>query len=78
MHISTTGFRKSTYSQHNGGCVEAGLFKKSSHSLHDNCIEAGQFGSVVKVADTTQRDDPHRPVLAFSPAAWQAFVNTLK
>lgn len=78
MHISTNEFRKSSFSQHNGGCLEAGIFQKSTHSQPQNCLEAGIFGTEVRVADTTQAHNPHRPVLAFSPAAWQEFVNTLK
>lgn len=78
MSIARDHFRKASYSQHNGGCVEVGLFGKSSYSQQENCLEVGQFGQTVKVADTTQRQDPHRPVLSFSPAIWQDFVNTLK
>jgi len=39
-----------------------------------SCVEARQDG-VVQVRDTK---DPHSPILEFSPASWQAFVDGLK
>jgi uncharacterized protein DUF397 len=79
--VEVGAFRKSSHSVplDSDSCLEAGIFQKSSHSNdYDACLEAGVFGYEVRIADTTQRDDPHRPVLAVSPAAWQAFIDTLK
>ena len=69
-HNGCVEWRTSTYSAGNGACVQ---WRKSSHS--------GSNGHCVEVADGVQvRDskDPDGPVLSFTPAAWQAFINTLK
>jgi hypothetical protein len=58
-------FRKSTYSNPSGNCVEAGDFRTSSHG-----------GARVRVRDT--KDAGTGPVLSFTPAAWAAFTGGLK
>ena len=78
------GWRKSSYSAHNGSCVE---WRKSSHSAGNGaCVQwrkSSHSGGTecVEVADGVQvRDskDPDGPVLAFTPAEWRAFIGTLK
>ena len=76
---------KSSYSTANGDCVE---WRKSSHSTSNgHCVQwrksshSNLNGSCVEVADRVQvRDskDPDGPVLTFTPAEWQAFINGLK
>ncbi len=77
--VEVGAFRKSSHS-FNGDCVEVGAFAKSSYSggANSNCVEAGQFGMEIRVADTTQQGDPDRPVLAFEPEVWQMFVDSFK
>ena len=83
MHLNRTAvtWRKSTYSGGDGGdCIEASdslthaRWRKSTYSDGDggNCIEVADDGAdVVPVRDSK---DPQGPVLAFTPAAWTAFV----
>jgi hypothetical protein len=47
------------------------MWRKSSFSFSNgNCIEVAD-GQLVAVRDSK---DPSGPVLAFSPAAWRAFI----
>jgi hypothetical protein len=49
---------------------------KSSYSnSFSNCVEAGLGPEAVAVRDSK---DPAGPVLAFTPAAWDAFVAAVK
>jgi hypothetical protein len=73
-------FRKSTRSGGSGNCVEVaalpldGVFRKSSRSGGSgDCVEVAAVPGTVQVRDSK---DPAGPVLAFSPAAWRAFVAT--
>ena len=68
-------WRKSSFSFSNGNCAEVAAWRKSSHSEAGNCAEVGQDGAVVGVRDTK---DPGGPVLAFSAAAWVAFLAGLR
>jgi len=45
----------------------------SRFSKRTNCVQVRQRGTV----DVRDSQDPG-PVLRFSPAAWQAFLNTIK
>lgn len=74
-------WRKSSYSGGSGGdCIEASdsltsaSWRKSTYSGGDGgeCIEvADGVTGLVPVRDSK---DPHGPALAFTPAAWTAFV----
>ncbi|QIZ35890.1 DUF397 domain-containing protein [Saccharopolyspora sp. ASAGF58] len=68
-------WRKSSYSQGQGTCVEVG-WRKSSYSPHnDNCVEVGVGFDAVGIRDTKDRDGGH---LAVTPARWQAFLRAVK
>jgi hypothetical protein len=74
--ITVNGWRKSSHSFANGNCAEVGAWRKSSASAAcGDCAEVGQDGAVVFMRDSK---DPDGPVLAFSPAAWAAFLAGLK
>ena len=53
-------------------------WRKSSYSGNNggDCIEAGNGSGLVAVRDT--KDGGNGPVLGFTPAAWTAFLATLK
>ncbi|AXK35091.1 DUF397 domain-containing protein [Streptomyces armeniacus] len=77
--FSTVAWRKSSYSNTDGGnCVEVG-WHKSTHSNTDggDCVEVS--GSAAAGA-TLVRDSkrPAGPVVAFGDAAWGAFVAGLR
>jgi hypothetical protein len=48
------------------------VWQKSSHSGHNACVEVAFVGQKVAVRNSM---DPNGPVLVFSSAEWQAFVN---
>jgi hypothetical protein len=52
-------------------------WRKSTYSGNGgaSCVEVGQSGPGIAVRDTTQHGQG--PVLAFSPAAWRAFLRGL-
>ena len=69
-HNGCVEWRTSSYSAGNGACVQ---WRKSSHSnLNGSCVEVADR---VQVRDSK---DPDGPVLTFTPAEWQAFINGLK
>ena len=87
------GWRKSTYSYANGNCVEV-AWRKASGSFangdrievgwqkaqagngHSQCVEAGTGAcGMVHVRDSK---DPGGPVLAFTRARWDAFIQGVK
>ncbi|MEU5236223.1 DUF397 domain-containing protein [Streptomyces lydicus] len=85
--LSTARWRKSTYSDGNGGnCIEvadhfpgAATWRKSSYSDDNggNCVEvADDFPGVVPVRDSKAGADG--PVVAVSASAWSAFVGAVK
>ena len=74
---SMTQWRKSSYS--NGGanaCVEVATWRKSSYSSNGGatCVEVASTDGVL-VRDTTNRDGG---TLAFSAAAWERFLGTIR
>ncbi len=71
-------WRKSSRSNSQGACVEAGSWRKTSYSSPTgaNCVEAGYGAGTVGVRDT--KDHGRGPVLEFTPQAWAAFTGGLK
>jgi hypothetical protein len=68
-------YRKSTYSQVYGNCVEVDAFRKSSHSFaNGGCVEVGD-GSAIAVRDTTNREGG---TLLFTSDAWEKFTGSLR
>lgn len=88
MDLSHVTWRKSSRSNANGGqCVEVGVWHKSSLSGNgSNCVEVAladspQLGTdpeVDRLFLVRDSKDPDGPVLAFSPAEWDAFLITIK
>ncbi|MFF8370665.1 DUF397 domain-containing protein [Streptomyces lydicus] len=85
--LSTARWRKSTYSDGNGGnCVEvaedfpgAATWRKSSYSDQNggSCVEvADHFPGVVPVRDSKAGADG--PVIAVPASAWSAFIGAVK
>jgi hypothetical protein len=75
------GWRKSSYSNGNGGqCVEVGAlpWRKSSYSNGggSNCVEAGHVPGAVLVRDT--KDHGAGPVLRVSAETWRAFIAAIR
>ncbi|WP_432143090.1 DUF397 domain-containing protein [Streptomyces sp. bgisy084] len=86
IDLSTVTWRKSSYSNQDGGaCIEvsddllsAATWRKSSHSNPDggNCVEvADGFPALVPVRDSKA---PHGPALLFGAPAWASFVTAVK
>jgi hypothetical protein len=78
LDLSRAAWRKSTYSNNGGACVEvATVWRKSTYSGNGgDCVEVASGGpDVVAVRDSK---DPDGPNLAFTPADWKAFTRTVK
>ena len=75
-----TAWRKSTYSNSSGNCVEiatAAGWRKSSHSSGTgNCVEVAAVQRTVGVRDSKQHG--RGPILEFATADWQAFTAGVK
>jgi hypothetical protein len=74
--VTTTAWRKSSYSNGNGGaCVEVGvIWRKSSYSGANggDCVEVA--GSVPRGVAVRDSKDPEGLALTFTPAAWESFT----
>ncbi|WP_326797955.1 DUF397 domain-containing protein [Streptomyces sp. NBC_01808] len=72
-------WRKSSYSESNGGnCIEvAAEWRTSSYSESNggDCVEVKTTPTAIPVRDSK---DPEGPQLAFTPAAWTAFLASVK
>lgn len=70
-------WRKSSYSNEQGNCVEiAGNWRKSSYTADQgNCVEAAHGEPGILVRDSK---DPAGPVLRFGAAEWQTFTSDVK
>ncbi|WP_407560696.1 DUF397 domain-containing protein [Streptomyces sp. 184] len=72
-------WRKSSYSESNGGnCIEvAAEWRTSSYSEANggDCVEVKTTPTAIPVRDSK---DPEGPQLAFTPAAWTAFLAAVK
>ena len=75
--MSRAPWRKSTYSNNGGNCVEVATWRKASYSGNGGeCVEAGvaEAGWVL-VRDTTDRGGS---TLTFPATAWHTFAADLK
>jgi Domain of unknown function (DUF397) len=82
LDLTTAQWRKSSYSDFQGQCVEVAALQgarwsKSSYSMPEanQCIEVAAAGGIVAVRDSK---DPQGPALAFAPAAFAAFVDAVR
>jgi hypothetical protein len=65
---------KSSYSHALQNCVEVTAWRTAARCNHGECVEAGNGPGVVAVRDSKH---PDGAVLAFTPAAWQAFLGKI-
>ena len=77
LELSRAAWRKSTYSNNGGACVEvAAVWRKSAHSNNGgNCVEVAPVPGAVAVRDSR---DPGGPALAFTPEQWAVFTGIVK
>ncbi len=80
MDLAHVTWRKASYSGSNNQCVEVGVWREASYSTaNGTCVEVSATGAVgpdvVLVRDSKDRDGGR---LAFTAAAWDAFVAGVK
>jgi hypothetical protein len=68
-------WRKSSFSGHNGSCVEVAWRKSSFSDHYGACVEVALPGPAVGVRDSKNVGSGH---LAIPPGGWTAFVNAVK
>jgi Domain of unknown function (DUF397) len=73
-----TGWRKSSYSNDSGNCVEVATgWRKSSYSdANGGCVEVAGAGRMIAVRDTKQHG--RGPILECSTATWRGFIADVK
>jgi hypothetical protein len=76
MDSEYVGWRKASYSNGSGNCVEVGQWRKASYSNgQGDCVEVGHDVDVIAVRDTKDHDGG---ALAFTTEAWAVFTTSLK
>jgi hypothetical protein len=78
-HATYTSWRKSSYSNNSGNCVEVAFadWRKSSYSnASGNCVEVAAADSAVGVRDSKQHGCG--PVLELTRRQWDAFIHAAK
>ncbi len=75
-HCLEARWRKSGRSINGGHCLEAAFRKSSFSHANGSCTEAALRDGTVLVRDS--RLGETSPVLAFSPGAWQVFLDGIK
>jgi hypothetical protein len=87
IYLQEPVWRKASYSNPNGACMEVAVWRKASYSESGNCAEVGSYRksrigageAVVGIRDTKQADlGGARTVLEFGPAAWLEFTTKIK
>jgi hypothetical protein len=69
-------WRKSSYSNHQGACVEVATWRKATRSNgQGNCVEVGKAATAVLVRDTTNRSGP---TLTIPARAWRALLTEVR
>lgn len=72
---SLASWRTSSYSTHEGQCVEVGTWRTSSYSTGEGqCVEVGWSVDAVGVRDTKNRAAGH---FAVRPATWRTFTHAV-
>lgn len=74
-------FRKSSYSNPYGSCIEVGNFRIASACNGGQCVEVGSSTQPsILIRDTKQKrlGDDERTMLQFSPDAWAEFTSQIK
>ena len=70
-------WRKASYSNSQGSCVEVGNWRKASHSNGTGaCIEAGQAPGLILIRDTTLHEAG--PVLGVTTGMWNRFLGAVR
>jgi hypothetical protein len=68
-------WRKSTFSGHNGSCVEI-AWRKSSFSSHNGtCVEVAHLDPMVGIRDSKNTSAGH---LTLTSAGWSGLVSAVK
>ena len=76
-NVPGAAWRKSSYSNGSGNCVEVGVaWRKASHSNGQaECVEVGTAPRAILVRDTTNRSGA---TLAVSAETWRALLATVR